>query len=835
MSDDVQVKFGADVTEMKTNVENLAQSVDKSTKKMENDTKAAMTAMESAIVGAEAAMKSLAVAFAPIIAAMSVIKVIEVASSFEQLEIRLNAVMGSAQAGERAFDWIKKFAVDTPYTVQQTTDAFMQLKNFGLDPMDGTLQKIADASAKYGKGADTAARVTLALGQAWARGKLQGQDTLQMIDAGIPVYELLSKATGKTAAEIQNMSEKGTMGHDVMRKLIDQMGKEGAGVAAEKMKTFSGAVSNMGDAFENAIDRLRKQGGFDFLTQSILKFTEVIPALVESAGNIASNVGEAFMSLYGIVKEAFGEIFDVIQSVFGKDSKPMTGMDAFKGALKAIGTVVVLFRVGLQEAFEAIRVSVLILAHAFTTFSDVANKAFHRDLSGAKEAWISHTKESEKIVADSAKRILDIAAKGQADLDAALYGKAEKQYETKGGFNKGGKKVDNSSNTGKEKVDKGTMQALEAELAIKRIEMLEQQHREITRAEEDAFWKEKLSKAAKNGKDYIEITKKLAVSHIADLKEGIAQEKAMDKMALDEKKAIDLNQIAIKELQTKADVDAKKITRLQELEMIKVFEAQKFAIEMQYSKEKSKLLDKDKVDLQKSLDEQAAIERKYVLEKAKIEADVQKAIADEAAKNAEEMKKFADTAAKNIQSAFASFLFDPFKNGTQGMLQQFGDMLRKMAAEAAAAELMKKMFPGKDGMSGAIESIMGSIGMSSGGGGSVAGVAGASGGFDFGSIFSSFLGGGREQGGYTSKGVVYQVGEGNKPEIFKSGGKQYMISGDNGAVISNKDIRGNSGDTTHNMNITVNSSSGNPDEIRRAVGQASREAMAQLQAADRYK
>ncbi|EPP7629127.1 tape measure protein [Providencia rettgeri] len=51
--------------------------------------------------------------------------------------------------------------------------------------------------------------------------------------------------------------------------------------------------------------------------------------------------------------------------------------------------------------------------------------------------------------------------------------------------------------------------------------------------------------------------------------------------------------------------------------------------------------------------------------------------------------------------------------------------------------------------------------------------------------------GARYNGGPVGAGQMYQVGEHGKPEIFKaSTGKQYMIPGDNGRVISNKDMQG---------------------------------------------
>lgn len=50
----------------------------------------------------------------------------------------------------------------------------------------------------------------------------------------------------------------------------------------------------------------------------------------------------------------------------------------------------------------------------------------------------------------------------------------------------------------------------------------------------------------------------------------------------------------------------------------------------------------------------------------------------------------------------------------------------------------------------------------------------------------------RKNGGPVNAGSMYQVGEGGRPELLQAGGKQYMIPGDNGKVISNKDMQGGS-------------------------------------------
>ncbi|EFH5341069.1 hypothetical protein GQK80_07020 [Escherichia coli] len=79
------------------------------------------------------------------------------------------------------------------------------------------------------------------------------------------------------------------------------------------------------------------------------------------------------------------------------------------------------------------------------------------------------------------------------------------------------------------------------------------------------------------------------------------------------------------------------------------------------------------------------------------------------------------------------------------------------------------------------------------------------------------LAGARYNGGAVGAGNLYRVGEHGKPEIFKANnGSQYMIPGDNGRVISNRDVGGGGG-VTINSPITINTTNGFSDEDSRRL------------------
>jgi hypothetical protein len=66
--------------------------------------------------------------------------------------------------------------------------------------------------------------------------------------------------------------------------------------------------------------------------------------------------------------------------------------------------------------------------------------------------------------------------------------------------------------------------------------------------------------------------------------------------------------------------------------------------------------------------------------------------AEDAIKAVDEMGEFGKQAARNMQDAFADFLFDPFKDGLEGMAANFAKTVQRMVADALAAKLLGALF-----------------------------------------------------------------------------------------------------------------------------------------------
>ncbi|PHS70536.1 MAG: hypothetical protein COB22_07880 [Cycloclasticus sp.] len=233
--------------------------------------------------------------------------------NFESLNVSLASVTGSAEAGEKAFEWINVFVKETPFGLEDVTKGFIKLKAFGLDPMDGTYQVIADQASALGGGQEKLNGIIIAVGQAWAKQKLQAEEILQMVERGVPVWDLLAKVTGKNAAELSKLSEAGKLGRDVIKKLLVEMGKGVHGASLEQVKTWNGLVSNAQVEWQKFLDLIATTGSLDFFKDELTDLLKEVERLAASGEleEYAQEVGDAIVGMARGLKSAGELIFSL--------------------------------------------------------------------------------------------------------------------------------------------------------------------------------------------------------------------------------------------------------------------------------------------------------------------------------------------------------------------------------------------------------------------------------------------------------------------------------------------------------------------------------------------
>ena len=228
-------KFTANINKMNSQFNDFASKTDVSAKKLTNT----IDGISKGLLGVVGVTGFSAIAK----------QILDTNKEFETLRATLTSIEGSATGGVSAFEKIQKIAIETPYEVKDLTEAYIKLKNFGIEPTTEVMMALTNQTSKLGGGSERLSGITLALGQAWAKGKFQAEEMNQLIERGVPVYKLLEKATHKNTAEIQELASAGKLGRDVMLKFFDIMGKDSMGANSAQMETLAGKISNLSDAW----------------------------------------------------------------------------------------------------------------------------------------------------------------------------------------------------------------------------------------------------------------------------------------------------------------------------------------------------------------------------------------------------------------------------------------------------------------------------------------------------------------------------------------------------------------------------------------------------------
>ena len=181
---------------------------------------------------------------------------VKTAAQLENAEIAFTTMLGSAKDAKSFLKDLSDFAAKTPFDLPGLQKSAQSLISIGIDAekVIPIMTSIGNATAGMGTGAEGVQRATIAIQQMNAAGRITAEDLNQLRDAGIPVYELLAKATGKTTKEISKMAQTGKLG----QKELDQMMKaleSGKGLERfngmmdKQSKSLSGLWSTLKDTF----------------------------------------------------------------------------------------------------------------------------------------------------------------------------------------------------------------------------------------------------------------------------------------------------------------------------------------------------------------------------------------------------------------------------------------------------------------------------------------------------------------------------------------------------------------------------------------------------------
>lgn len=306
-------------------------------------------------------------------------KGVGLAAQFETTSQSFKVLIGDLEQSKQLIADLNTFSIETPFEPAEIQASAKTLLGFGrtAQQVKSDIEVIGNASAATGASLQG---LSLVFGQVAGAGRLMGQDALQFINQGIPVYQILAESLGVSVEEVKKLQEQGKITFDILRESFVKASQEGgkfAGALELQSKTFQGLLSTLRGNVDEA---------FKGIGEVILP---ILKPLLEQAGSFFNNLIKQIEQNKEQIQQYFNDLISIVVPVV-----KVIGTVLLQVSQVVIGFVAVLVSIPRilkenQTAFKALGVALialngrLVVTKALLIANNIAKVAMYGSLKRA--------------------------------------------------------------------------------------------------------------------------------------------------------------------------------------------------------------------------------------------------------------------------------------------------------------------------------------------------------------------------------------------------------------------------------------------------------------------
>jgi tape measure domain-containing protein len=214
------------------------------------------------------------------------------ASNMEQTNIGFETMLGK-DGSDNFLNSLLDFSAKTPFEFADLTGSSKQMLAYGFAPGEiiPTLTAIGDAASGLGLGKDGIEAITTSIGRMKVSGKVNLEYLNPLIERGVDAWGILSKSTGKTTAELQDMVSKGTLpAKESILALVNGMEEKFPNMMSKQAASFQGLISTIKDGFSQIIQGPLGQGFIDGIKPAMQRFAEFFGLGTKGFGDLKNDI-----------------------------------------------------------------------------------------------------------------------------------------------------------------------------------------------------------------------------------------------------------------------------------------------------------------------------------------------------------------------------------------------------------------------------------------------------------------------------------------------------------------------------------------------------------------
>lgn len=237
-------------------------------------------------------------------------KIIDATSKFEDLRSNLISATGSIQDGANSFNYLKKYAKESQFSVEELTGAYLTLYQNGVTPTEKTLKTLASVAGESTNKIETLTQLVNLFSKGSQDANIGVQALGVLLKNNVPVYDILRTKVGGTTDSINSLFGSTTTAKIALDALLKGL-EERAGKSADRTDNLSTRMKLFGKTIEDTLASFGETKSFNYFFDTLSQGFEKNKPFLEFLGGILIAILNLSSFILNVAISALSEFFNL--------------------------------------------------------------------------------------------------------------------------------------------------------------------------------------------------------------------------------------------------------------------------------------------------------------------------------------------------------------------------------------------------------------------------------------------------------------------------------------------------------------------------------------------
>lgn len=237
-------------------------------------------------------------------------QIADATSKFQDLRSNLISATGSIQDGSSAFNYLKKYAKESQFSVEELTGAYLTLYQNGVTPTEQTLKTLVAVAGESSNKIETLTHLVNLFSKGSQDATIGVQALGVLLKNNIAVYDILRAKVGGSTDSINGLFGSTTTAQIALKALLEGL-TERATKASDRTDNLSTRMGIFNKTIQETLASFGETKALNYFFDSLTQGLERNKPLLEFLGSLLAGLINVIAFILSTAQKVMNEFFDI--------------------------------------------------------------------------------------------------------------------------------------------------------------------------------------------------------------------------------------------------------------------------------------------------------------------------------------------------------------------------------------------------------------------------------------------------------------------------------------------------------------------------------------------